>query len=84
MGRIGLIATLAGRYVLHSVPARPPVRPWLVARLGQAGFGTAYSALSLAMLVALFVTGDRAPFVPLWSEPPGAHRLMLAAMSAAG
>jgi uncharacterized membrane protein len=84
MGWIGFIAVLAGFYVLHSVPVRPPVRPWLVARLGQAGFGIAYSVLSLAMLAALFVAADRAPYVPLWPEPPGAHWLVLAAMTAAG
>lgn len=84
MGWIELIAVFAGFYVLHSVPVRPPVRPWLVARLGHAGFGIAYSVLSLAMLAALFVAVDRAPYVPLWPEPPGAHWLVLAAMTAAG
>ena len=84
MDWIGFIGALVGFYILHSVPVRPPVRPWLVARLGHEGFGIAYSALSLAMLAALFVAVDRAPFVPLWSEPPGAHWLVLAAMVAAG
>jgi len=77
------IAVLAGFYVLHSVPVRPPARPWLVARLGRAGFAAAYSLLSLAMLAAVFVAAGRAPFVPLWPEPPGAHWLALAAMTAA-
>lgn len=35
------------------------------------------------MLAALFATADRAPYVPLWPEPPGAHWLVLAAMTAA-
>lgn len=84
MGWVEFIAIFAGFYVLHSVPVRPPVRPWLVARLGHAGFGIAYSLLSLAMLAAVFVAADRAPHVPLWAEPPGAHWLVLAAMTAAG
>lgn len=84
MGWSEFVAVFAGFYVLHSVPVRPPVRPWLVARLGHAGFGIAYSLLSLVMLAALFVSVDRAPHVPLWPEPPGSHWLVLAAMTAAG
>lgn len=83
MGWIEFIAVFAGFYVLHSVPVRPPVRPWLVAWLGHAGFGIAYSILSLVMLAALFVAVDGAPYVPLWPEPPGAHWLVLTAMTAA-
>ncbi len=83
MGWIEFTAVFAGFFILHSVPVRPPVRPWLVARLGHAGFGISYSALSLAMLAALFIAADRAPFVPIWPEPPGAHWLVLAAMLAA-
>lgn len=64
----------------HAVPVRPPVKPWLVARLGQAGYGLAYSALSLGALAWLFVTAARAPHVPLWPMPPAAHWIGLAAM----
>ena len=35
MGWIEFVPVFAGFYVLHSVPVRPTVRPWLVARLGQ-------------------------------------------------
>lgn len=52
-------------------------------RLGHASFATAYSLLSLLMLAALFAAVDRAPCVTLWAEPPGAHWLVLAAMTAA-
>lgn len=83
MGWIEFVAVFVGFFVLHSVPVRPPVRPWLVARLGHAGFGIAYSSLSLAMLGALLAAADRAPYVPLWPEPPGAHWLVLAAMTVA-
>jgi uncharacterized membrane protein len=83
MGWVEFVAVFAGFYILHSVPVRPPVRPWLVARLGNAGFAIAYSLLSLLMLAAVFAAADRAPYVPLWAEPPGAHWLVLAAMTAA-
>lgn len=84
MGWIGFTAVFAAFYILHSVPVRPPVRPWLVAWLGHAGFGAAYSALSLAMLAAVFIAAARAPFVLLWPEPPWAGWLVLAAMFTAG
>ncbi|QIE57745.1 NnrU family protein [Pikeienuella piscinae] len=84
MDWIEFIAVFTAFYVLHSVPVRPPMRPWLVARLGHAGFGVAYSFVSLAMLVAVFVAAARAPFVLLWPEPPWADWLVLAAMFTAG
>ncbi len=40
----------AAFFLSHSVPVRPPVRPFLVGHLGPAGFGLAYSALSLGVL----------------------------------
>ncbi len=47
----------------HAVPVRPPVRPWLVARLGARGYFIAYSLLSLALLGWLIVAAARAPYV---------------------
>ena len=64
----------------HAVPVRPPVKPWLVARLGSAGYGIAYSALSLAVLAWLFIAAARAPHVALWPMPAAAHWIVLAAM----
>lgn len=52
--------------VSHSVPVRPPLRPWLQARLGASGFTLAYSALSLAVLAWLIMAAGRAPHLPLW------------------
>ena len=83
MGWAGFLLALAGFFVLHLVPVRPPVRPWIVARLGDAGFAVSYSILSLVALAMLLAAVDNAPYVPLWSEPPGAHWLVLAAMSGA-
>lgn len=70
----------AAFFVSHSVPIRPPVRPWLVARLGSAGFGIAYSALSLAVLAWLIGAAGRAPFVPLWHWAPWQNHVVLTAM----
>lgn len=64
----------------HAVPVRPPVKPWLVARLGTAGYGVAYSALSLGVLAWLFIAAARAPHVALWPMPAAAHWIALAAM----
>lgn len=62
----------------HAVPVRPPVKPWLVARLGPVGYGAAYSALSLGVLAGLFIAAARAPYVPLWPMPVAAHWIALA------
>ncbi|MCC5991794.1 MAG: NnrU family protein [Rhodobacteraceae bacterium] len=64
----------------HAVPVRPPVKPWLIARLGSVGFGVAYSVLSLGALAWLFIAAARAPHVVLWPKPASAHWIALAAM----
>ncbi len=79
----GFAAAYAAFLLTHAIPVRPPVRPWLVARLGHAGFGLAYSALSLAVLAWLLLAARAAPFVPLWSPPPGAAHVTLLAMALA-
>lgn len=84
MGWIVFAAALAAFFILHSVPLRPPVRPWLIARLGPAGFWIAYSVLSIALLGAVFVAARHAPRVALWGEPPHAGWIVLAAMILAG
>lgn len=67
-------------FLSHSVPVRPPMRPWAVARLGSAGFVLAYSALSLAVLVWLVVAAGRAPYVALWDWAPWQNQVVLAVM----
>jgi uncharacterized membrane protein len=76
----GFVAAYAAFLLTHAIPVRPPVRPWLVARLGHAGFGLAYSVLSLAVLAWLFVAARAAPFVPLWQPPFWAAHVTLLAM----
>lgn len=67
-------------FLTHSIPIRPPLRPWAVARLGHAGFGIAYSALSLGVLAWLIAAAGRAPYVPLWDWAPWQNHVVLAVM----
>lgn len=67
-------------FVSHAVPIRPPVKPWLVSRLGAAGFSLLYSAVSLAVLGWLIVAAGRAPFVEVWSWAPWQSQVALALM----
>ncbi|HPD93627.1 MAG: NnrU family protein [Rhodobacter sp.] len=60
----------------HALTARPAWKSALVARLGHAGFGLLYSALSIGLLAWVIVAAGRAPFVPLW--PPGRWQVWLA------
>lgn len=70
----------AAFFLTHSLPIRPPLRPWLVARLGRVGFTVAYSALSLGVLAWLIVAAGRAPYVGLWDWAPWQNHVVLAAM----
>lgn len=56
-------AALALFLLSHAIPVRPPVRPWLVGRLGLRGYIVGYSLLSLALLYWLVVAAARAPYV---------------------
>jgi uncharacterized membrane protein len=70
----------AAFFATHSVPVRPPFRPWAVARLGPAGFALAYSALSLGVLVWLVGAAGRAPYLGLWDWAPWQNHVVLAVM----
>jgi uncharacterized membrane protein len=63
MGWIEFAAALALFLASHAIPVRPPVRPWLVARLGLRGYVIGYSLLSLLILVWLVGAAGRAPYV---------------------
>lgn len=80
MGWLEFALAWAAFFATHSLPLRPPIRPWLQARLGQRGFTLAYSALSLAALVWLIGAAGRAPFVPLWNWAPWQVNVPLAIM----
>lgn len=75
------ILAFAAFFLTHSLPVRPPMRPWLQAWLGRTGFGLAYSALSLASLTWIIIAAARAPYVPLWDWAPGQNHVVLAAMA---
>lgn len=70
----------AAFFLTHSVPIRPPARPWLVARLGHAGFALGYSALSLGVLAWLIGAAGRAPYLPIWPWAPWQNHVVLTVM----
>lgn len=80
MGWSELILAFAAFFLSHSVPVRPPLRPWLVARLGARGFTVVYSVLSLAILAWLIAAAGRAPYVALWAWAPWQSWTALAVM----
>lgn len=67
----------------HVVPARPPVRAWLVERLGRRGFAAAYGLLSLALLGWLIVAAAGAPHVEVIAPLPVLRWVPLVAMPVA-
>ncbi len=80
MGWGSFVLAFIAFFVSHSVPVRPPVKPWLVARLGHRGFTALYSAMSLAILAWLILATRQAPFVPLWDWAPWQPYVPLIAM----
>lgn len=80
MGWVEFAAAYTAFFLSHAIPVRPPVRPWLQARLGRAGFTAAYSALSLAVLAWLIAAAARAPYVPLWGWAPWQNHVVLTVM----
>lgn len=80
MDWLELAAAYAAFFLSHSLPVRPPMRPWLVARLGPTGITIAYSALSLIVLAWLISAIGRAPWVLLWQWAPWQNLITLFAM----
>ena len=63
------VAALTVFMLSHMFPVRPPMRPWLVKRLGLRGYFITYSLLSIVVLVWLIIAAARAPYVgvlPHW------------------
>ncbi|MBE1282712.1 MAG: NnrU family protein [Rhodobacteraceae bacterium] len=56
---LALIVFLAS----HAIPVRPPVRPWLVSRLGLRPYLFLYSILSIGVLIWLILAARYAPYV---------------------
>ena len=67
-------------FLSHSAPVRGAVRTGIVSRIGDRGFGLAYSALSLAVLGWLIAAAGRAPYVQLWPWAPWQLYVPLVAM----
>jgi uncharacterized membrane protein len=65
-----MILALAVFFLSHRLPASPPVRRWLTALLGGAGYIALYSLFSLAILGWLIAAAGRAPYVEIWSFAP--------------
>lgn len=80
MGWFEFVVACVVFFLSHSLPVRPPLRPWLRARLGASGFTLAYSALSLAMLAWLISAAGRAPHMTLWDWAPWQVHLPLTIM----
>ena len=64
------MAAMGAFLVLHAVPVRPPVKPWLVAKVGAKGFTVLYSVVSVLALAWLIGAAGRAPYVGLWAPAP--------------
>lgn len=67
----------------HAIPVRPPVKPWLVAKLGYAGYVILYSAVSVAILIWLILAAGRAPYIEVWPRAEWQNHVTLAAMGLA-
>lgn len=64
-------------FVSHSMPIRPPIRPFIEALFGPIGFTVAYSIFSAFVFGWLIVAAGRAPYVVLWSWSPWQSNMAL-------
>jgi uncharacterized membrane protein len=69
----GFLTVLAIFLVSHVLPAVPPWRRALVARVGEPAFIAAYSLMSAGLFAWLIVTARQAPYLPLWPPAPLAY-----------
>jgi uncharacterized membrane protein len=63
----GMIAALALFIGLHSIPAMPPVKARIIAKIGRSTYLIGYSVISTAVLVWLFYEALNTDYVELWS-----------------
>jgi uncharacterized membrane protein len=54
----------------HTLPSIPGLRPWLIEKMGRAGYLSAYIALSAITFAWLIVAVLRAPYSGLWALSP--------------
>ncbi|CUH64617.1 putative membrane protein [Thalassovita gelatinovora] len=80
MGWLEFIAVFAVFFLSHNLPTRPEVKTRIVAAIGDWGFTTVYSVLSLAVLYWLLMAAGRAPVVMLWGWAPWQNHVPLIAM----
>ncbi|UWQ92597.1 NnrU family protein [Rhodobacteraceae bacterium M382] len=55
----------------HAIPVRPPVRPWLVARMGLVPYLVCYSILSIGVLIWLVLAARYAPYIQVLPDWEG-------------
>lgn len=68
-------------FAAHAIPVRPANKATLVRRIGQNGFTSVYSALSLGILAWLIIAAGRAPYVQIWGSAPWQKPMALALMA---
>jgi uncharacterized membrane protein len=71
-----LTLAMAAFLATHVVPSTP-LRPWLVARLGQRTYLGIYSLVALITLVWVIWAYQRAPLLPLWTGLPPVPLLVM-------
>lgn len=64
----------------HALPVQPRLKAPVVALLGRAGFGAAYSLLSTGLLIWVIVAAGHAPYVALWYPAVWQNHLALMLM----
>ena len=70
-----LAAALSAFLLSHVVPTRPAIKARLKSALGAAGFGVAYSLISVALLGWIIVAAGRASYLRLWDFEPWEMRV---------
>lgn len=78
------LLALAAFLIAHLLPAAPPVRARLVARLGRRGYLACYSLVSLALLAWLVQAALAADDIQLWAPAAWQWWVPIAAMPLAG
>jgi uncharacterized membrane protein len=71
MGGWAEFATALSVFLLsHVVPTRPAIKARLKSALGEGGFLTAYSLISVVLLAWIIAAAGRAPYLLLWDFEP--------------